>query len=221
MFMRIKKVTLLFVYLILSLSLGSCDVLSVLLPTATPTATNTPLPSPTPLPTDTPEPTATFTPEPTDTPSLPPTEPPPPTPDIPTATLTKDQAVLVYYINKNEKGPYGCGEALWYVKTTFPKTGNIPMDVGNAFRTILSFHSDTIGILYNPGYASNLAVSEVQLDGGNIKVYLTGTYVKTKDSCDASRFKDQLRFTIKQFPGIQNIAIYINGTPIADAISRK
>ena len=88
-------------------------------------------------------------------------------------------------------------------------------------RTILSYHSETIGVLYNPGYASNLAVKDVLLDGGNIQVFLTGEYVRTKDYCDASRLKDQLRFTIKQFPGIQNIQIYINGTPIADVVSRK
>ena len=127
----------------------------------------------------------------------------------------------MYYINKNEKGPYGCGEALWYIKTQFPKTGNIPLDVSNALRTILSYHSETIGTLHNPGYASNLAVSEVQLDGGDVQVFLTGEYVKTKDSCDASRLKDQLRFTIKQFQGVGNITIYINGTPIADVLSRK
>jgi len=140
---------------------------------------------------------------------------------LPTATLSVDQSVLVYYINKNEKGPYGCGEALWYIKTQFPKTGNIPVDVTNALRTILSYHSETIGILYHPGWASNLAVNNVEMEGGNIKVFLTGEYVRTKDSCDAARFKDQLRFTIKQFPGISNIVILVNGTPIADVMSRK
>ena len=201
-------------------SLSGCDAVAQFISTPTPTATNTPVPSATPLPTDTPEPSPTFTLPPTDTPPPPPTEAPP-TPAQPTATLTKDQAVLVYYINKNEKGPYGCGEALWYIKTQFPKTGNIPLDVSNALRTILSYHSETIGTLHNPGYASNLAVSEVQLDGGDVQVFLTGEYVKTKDSCDASRLKDQLRFTIKQFQGVGNITIYINGTPIADVLSRK
>ena len=129
--------------------------------------------------------------------------------------------MLVYYINKNEKGTYGCGEALWYLKTNFPKTGNVPIDVTNALRTILTYHSETIGTLHHPGWASNLAVNNVELEGGNIKVFLTGEYVKTKDPCDASRFKDQLRFTIKQFPGITNIQIYVNGTPIADVMSRK
>ncbi|MCZ7554158.1 MAG: GerMN domain-containing protein [Anaerolineales bacterium] len=198
-----------------------CSVLPLLGPTPTATPTETPLPSPTPPPTNTPEPTTTFTqPPPTDTLPPPPTGPPP-APAQPTATLSVDQAVLVYYINKNEKGPFGCGEALWYIKTHFPKTGNIPVDVTNALKTILTYHSDTIGILYHPGYASNLAVKNVELNGGEIKVYLSGEYVKTKDPCDAARFKDQLRYTIKQFPGITTIIIYINGFPIGDVMSRK
>jgi hypothetical protein len=205
---------------ILLFNLTACDAVAYLISTPPPTATTAPLPSPTVKPSDTPIPSPTFTLAPTDTLPPPPTEAPP-TPALPTATLTKDQAVLVYYINKDEKGPFGCGEALWYVKTSFPKTGNIPVDVSNALRTILSYHSETIGIMRNPGYASNLAVSEVKLNGGAVQVYLTGEYIKTKDACDPSRFKDQLRFTIKQFPGITGIQIYINGFPIADVLSRK
>ncbi len=82
-------------------------------------------------------------------------------------------------------------------------------------------NSEEIGVLYNPGYASNLSVKEVQLDGADVKVFLAGEYVRTKDACDASRLKDQLRYTIKQFAGIQNIQIFINGSPIADVVGRK
>ncbi len=216
-----KRLALVTVMLMFVVSGSGCSAIPFLGPTQTPTPTHTPLPTPTSPPTNTPEPTLTFTPPPpTDTPPPPPTEAPT-VPPQPSATLSADQAVLVYYINKNEKGPYGCGEALWYVKTHYPKTGNIPVDVTNALRTILSYHSDTIGILHNPGYASNLAVKNVEFSSGQIKVYLSGEYVKTKDPCDASRLKDQLRFTIKQFPGITSIVIYINGTPIADVLSRK
>ncbi len=215
-----RKLVLLILIAAISLSVSSCDIVSMVIATNTPTATNTPLPTDTPVPTDTPLPTATFTPAPTDTP--PPTfTSAPPTPALPTATLTKDQAVLVYYINKEDNGPYGCGEALWYVKTQFAKTGNVVVDVTNALRTILSYHSESIGTLHNPGWASNLSVSGVEFNGGSVKVALSGQYNKTDDPCDASRFKDQLRLTIKQFAGVQNIAITINGTPIADVLSRK
>jgi glucose/arabinose dehydrogenase len=207
------------VFVLLVASLAGCNFSAQALPTPTPAPTNTPPPTPTPLPTDTPLPSPTFTLEPTAT-QPPDTPTPPPQPTV-AATLSKDQAILVYYINKNEAGPFGCGEALWYIQTKQPKTSVVANDVRFALTTILTYHSETIGILYNPGYASNLAVSSVEFQNGNIVVALTGEYVRTKDPCDGRRLIDQLRQTIKQFPGVASIQITINGTPIADVISRK
>jgi hypothetical protein len=206
---------------LLIISLSGCNFPGQALPTPTPAPTNTPLPTQTPLPTDTPLPSPTFTPEATATqpPPAAPTQPPaPPTTE---ATLTTEQAILVYYVNKDEKGPFGCGEALWYVKTRQPKSSSVVNDIRYALTTILSYHSEMIGILYNPGYASNLAVSDVTLNGDSVLVALTGTYEHTKDRCDGRRLIDQLRQTIKQYKSIKNIQITINGTPIADAVSRK
>jgi hypothetical protein len=205
----------------LIISLSGCNFSGQALPTATPVPTHTPLPTLTPLPTDTPAPSPTFTPEPTAT--QPPTAMPTVLPQPPTveATLTTEQAILVYYINQDENGPFGCGEALWYIKTKQPKTSSIANDIRYALNTILSYHSETIGSLYNPGYASTLAVSNVELTGNGVVVSLTGTYNRTKDPCDGRRLIDQLRQTIKQFEGVSNIQITINGTPIADVISRK
>jgi hypothetical protein len=206
---------------LLIISLSGCNVPGQALPTPTPAPTNTPVPTQTPLPTDTPAPSPTFTLEPTATqpPPAAPTEPPlPPTAE---ATLTTEQAILVYYINKDEQGPFGCGEELWYIKTRQPKTSVISNDIRYALTTILSYHSEMIGTLYNPGYASNLAVNNVTFNGDSVVVSLTGTYERTKDRCDGRRLIDQLRQTIKQFKGIGNIQITINGTPIADVVSRK
>ncbi len=105
---------------LIAISLLACDVLAFVAPAPTPTTTKTHPPALTPVPSNTPIPTATVTPLPTEPPSPEPTNPPPP-PAAPTATLSKEEAILVYYINTNEKGPFGCGESLWYVKTGFPK----------------------------------------------------------------------------------------------------
>lgn len=213
-----------FMAVLFLVGLTACGSLQFLNP---PTAT--PAPTSTPLPTDTPEPTATATAEPTATLPPPPTEtatpaaptlpPPPPTA---AATLSADQAILVYYINKNEPGQFGCGEALWYIKTNQPKSQSVENDIRFALSTILNYHSETIGVLYHAGYAANIAVSSVKYDAnGTMVVNLTGTWNSTKDRCDPRRFIDQLRQTIKQFPGVTGIVIYLNGTPISDALSRK
>ena len=95
------------------------------------------------------------------------------------------------------------------------------MDVKTALTTILNYHSEKIGILYNPGYASSITVSSVEFDNGAVTVYLTGEYVRTKDRCDAARLNDQLRYTIKQFSEVKDIFIRLNGAPLADALKRK
>lgn len=208
------------IFLLLLAGLAGCNFPGLALPTPTPAPTSTPLPTVTPPPTETPLPSPTFTlaPSLTPPPATPTLPPPPPTA---AATLSADQAILVYYINKNETGQFGCGEALWYIKTNQPKSGQVASDIRYALTTILNYHNETIGSLYNPGYASSLAVSNVELSSNGVVVSLSGTYNKTKDPCDGRRLIDQLRQTIKQFPGIASIQITINGTPIADVISRK
>jgi hypothetical protein len=184
--------------------------------------TNTPIPpTATPIPTETPLPTATFTPLPTETPTqAPPTIPPTLAP--PTETPTKDEAILVYYINKEDRGPYGCNEALWWLNTGMRKSGNLVSDITYALNTILGFHNDTIGILHNPGWASNLSVGDVIVrPDGTVVVNLSGTYNRTGDNCDGPRFRDQLKTTVRQFEGVGNVLIYVNGFTIGDTIGRK
>jgi hypothetical protein len=205
---------------LIALSLIACNILAFMTPAPTPTATKTRPPTATTQPSDTPALPASPTPLPTEAPAAVPTNPPS-TPSGPIATLSKDEAVLVYYINKDEKGTFGCGEALWYVKTHIRKTGDIPTDVRAALSTILNFHSEKFGVLYNPAYASSISVSSVEFDNGKVTVNLTGTYVHTKDKCDSSRFNDQLRFTIKQFAGVKDIYIRLNDAPLVDAMKRK
>jgi len=220
MLTHIGRTATYFLIALLVINLSGCSLTGQVLPTITPAPTQTSLPTDTPPPTTTPLPSPTFTLEPTVTqpPATPTVLPQPPTAE---ATLSADQAILVYYINKNETGPYGCGEALWYIKTKQPKTSNVTNDIRYALNTILTYHSETIGALYNPGYASNLAVGNINFLENGVIVSLTGTYNRTKDNCDGRRLIDQLRLTIKQFEGISNIQITINGTPIADVISRK
>jgi hypothetical protein len=90
-----------------------------------------------------------------------------------------------------------------------------------ALTTILNYHSEKIGSLYNPGYGSSISVSSVEYDNGTVTVNLTGDYVRTKDKCDPSRLNDQLRYTIKQFSEVKDIYIRLNGAPLADALKRN
>ncbi len=218
-----KNVRLILIFQVwLSVSFLACNPIAILLTTATPDYTNTPIPpTATAVPTDTLIPTTTYTPIPSETP----TEAPPslvPTSPKPTNTPTKDKAILVFYINKEEKGPYGCHEALWWLNTGMRKSNNIINDITYALNTILMYHNPTIGILHNPGYASNLSVGDVIIQSdGTVSVNLSGVYNRTDDDCDGPRFRDQLKHTVQQFEGVTNVLIYINGFTIGDTILRK
>ena len=209
---------------LLALGLSACSVTFVTpeptasataIPTETPLPpTDTPAPTATPLPTDTPlPPTLTFTPGPTDTPL------PTPTPE---ATPDEKHAILVYYISKDTPGRFGCGEALFWLNTGVPLSGNFELDVKTALMRMFSYRGETLGSLYNGLYPATFAVKEASLDAdGTAYIWITGDYTKTNDSCDPRRAIDQIKQTVKQFEGVKGVVVYLNGTPISDALSRK
>ncbi|MBN2550816.1 MAG: hypothetical protein JXB15_16750 [Anaerolineales bacterium] len=213
------------VSLLILVSLAGCDTLFPAAATATLVPTNTAVPTNTqPPPTDTPMPTATFTEAPTPSPTM--TLLPTLTiaPTVPTSTPEAKNAIVLYYFNLKEKGQYGCNEALWYINTGIAQGENLVEDIKLALRRILSYRGETIGILYNPGYASQLAIGDVIVEpGGPVNVWLTGTWNRTKDPCDGPRLRDQLRVTVRQFPEVKSrpVNIYINGVTIGDVIGRK
>lgn len=211
--------------LVVTSLVNACNMPGLATPTPTPAPTDTPVPpTATLLPTDTlppPPPTATFTVE--APPSPFPTLPPPPTEAGPaTPTPKYPDAIVLYYFKLDEKGRFGCGESLWYVNTGRARSADITVDIKFALQRLFSYHGQNWGILYNPYAPSTFAVNDVVIRGGGIvDVFLTGTYVPSKDTCDRARLRDQIRQTCLQFKGIGNLNVYLNGTPLSDALSRK
>jgi hypothetical protein len=165
-------------------------------PTATATA------SPTPVPTETPTPTATAT----------PTEPPP--------TPSGDEAVYIYLVQTNTGGPIACGSSLIKVNTGLPRTGDTATNIAAALRRLLVKSKYMVG-LYNPVYLSNMSVVSVTYnpDSGLATVDLTGSYVRSGDSCDDGRVHDQIWTTIRQFPGVRGVLVRLNGNLLGDILS--
>ena len=190
-------------------------------PTPTPTATNPPPPTNTPVPTVTPlPPTATFT----ETP-LPPTSTPipfTPPPPLPTATIALKDQIRVYYIDIENNGQFGCNEAIVWFGIGVKRSEDVVADIKLALYRLLTYYQPYFGNFYHAGYASQLAVGDVSIDANRTAfVNITGTYVPTKEPCDAPRFRDQIKMTIKQFPLVVAMVITINGHPIGDVMSRK
>jgi hypothetical protein len=190
--------------------------------TATPPAeTPTPAPTDTPLPT----PTATLeaTREVTGTQTITPTPAQPTSGAAVSPTLSPDEAIKVFYFNIEESGRYGCGEAMYWVKSNQPITSNTANNITYGLRMLFNYHQPYFGELYNAYGASDnqFAVGHIEFVENGVNVFLTGTYENSGDPCDAARLKDQIYRIVTQFPDVTRAWVYLNGTILEDALQRK
>ena len=211
---------------VLAIVLAGCSALQPPEPTATPTlpptstplptATNTPLPTETPTLTPSPTPTATSTPLPTET----------ATPTT-TATVTKvpqnvqeGNVIYAYMIMKDSGGPIGCGDTAIPIITGYARSGDIAQDVSIALSNVFQ-KSEYVAGLYNPAFRSNISVGDVQFkpDSGEVVVNLAGTYVRSGDRCDNARVRAQVWQTIRQFPGVKSVQVYLNDNLLGDVLA--
>jgi hypothetical protein len=193
----------------------------VVVTATSPPATDTPLP-----PTATPTLAVSSVPtEDISTPGAPPATIAPTTPaDIPTATLAPDEAIKVYYFKLDEAGRFGCGEAMYWVKSSQRITESMADNISYGLRFLFSYHQPYFGELYNPYGASDnqFAVGSIEfIDETSVNVYLTGYYNRSDKECDPTRLRDQIKQIILQFQGVNQAFVYLNGVRIEDAFQRK
>lgn len=184
---------------------------------APPTETALPSATATNIPTEVPTDTATAVPTETAAPSSTPTETvPPPTP-------SGDDAIYIYYVQKDTGGPVACGDSVIMVNTGLYRTGDVEQDVATALSQLFSYHRDYWGELYNSLWKSNMAVTSVEYTPAQSKVsiQLDGTYVRTGDPCDNSRSRAQIWSTIRQFDGVQEVYILLRGSLLGDILAAR
>ena len=136
------------------------------------------------------------------------------------ASLPATHTVQIFLIAMDDNGqtgiPVGCGDSAVSVQVEIPPTQGV---LKAALVALLSVRDQYYGQsgLYNALYQSDLQVESVSIDGGMASVYLTGSLTMGGE-CDAPRVQAQLEQTIRQFPSITDVAIYINGQPLADLL---
>lgn len=227
-----RKITpLVFIGMLMLVFLCACGPISINLePSGTPT--NPPAPSstlipssPTPLPpTATPvPPTSTYTPTVTQT-SLPTETPTPsetPTETSPPPTASGEDAIYVYYIQKDTGGPVSCGDSLIKVNTGLYRSGDTEADIKTALSRLFN-KQEYIGNLYNPIFRSNWKIQSINFKGyeGLADISLGGAYVRSGDRCDDSRVRAQIWTTIRQFPGVKTVYILLNGNLLGDILGQ-
>jgi hypothetical protein len=175
-----------------------------------PAPTSTAIPTLQP-PTQTPPPTATHV-LPTDTP-------------LPAATATPQGSttVSIVLISLNDGGKtgtaVGCGDSAVPVTVEIPATQGV---LKAAFDALLANKSQYYGQsgLYNALYQSVLKLDSAKIEDGLATLQISGK-LSLGGECDNPRVKAQLEGTAKQFSTVKDTAIFINGKPMADALSLK
>ncbi len=197
--------------------LAGCSLTSAPTPTIQPTLASTEtilvLPSPTVSP---------IPPTPTNTLAL-------PTVAVPTVTNTVvvstpgSQMVQIYLIAIGDNGVggpmIGCGDSAIAVQVQIEPTQAV---LRAALTKLLSIKDQFYGQsgLYNSLYQSNLQLADVAIANGKATVMLTGT-LQLGGECDSPRVEEQLERTVLQFSTVTSADIFLNGVPLAEALSLK
>ena len=113
----------------------------------------------------------------------------------------------------------GCGDSVVPVEVEIQPTQGI---LKAALVALLSVKDQYYGQsgLYNALYQSDLQVESVSIKSGKASVYLTGTLL-VEGECDSPRVQVQLERTVLQFTNVIDVALFINGQPLADVLSLK
>lgn len=185
-----------------------------------PTSTKTEVPAtatPTKVPTETatPLPTATATETPTNTPTL--TSTPRP---VSSAGFGGDSdSVLIYFIHRGTGGSICGSDSVIAIRSGVKQTGDVAKDIKAGLKKLLSYKGEMLGAYYNPLYRSNMHVKKVTFKQGMLKVYLTGTYVRSGDDCDNTRVRAQVWSTVKQYKDVKSTIIYLNDLLLGDRLA--
>jgi hypothetical protein len=143
-------------------------------------------------------------------------------PNAPTSTPAL-QFVQIYLIALEDNGqtgiPVGCGDSAVPVQVLIRPTQGV---LRAALEELLSIKTQYYGQsgLYNALYKADLQVESVTIIAHRARVYLTGS-LNLGGECDDPRVQAQLEQTVLQFTTVTEADIFINGKPLADAISLK
>jgi hypothetical protein len=113
----------------------------------------------------------------------------------------------------------GCGDSLVPVIRRIAPT-IAPLTA--AMKLLLNDHHRYYGQsgLYNALYQSRLQVQRASVVQGTAVVHLKGT-MQLGGVCDDPRVGAQLRQTVRQFPTVRRVEIFINGIPLWKRLSEK
>lgn len=152
---------------------------------------------------------------------LPPTQPAPATvPPTQSAGLSSVKLYLVALEDNGTSGSLiGCGDSL--VAVDVPVTPTLGV-LRAAYTQLLALKTAYYGQsgLYNALYQSTLSLEGIDLADGKAVIHLNGQFI-LNGVCDIPRAQAQLEQTALQFNTVKSVQVFVNGIPLAGALSLK
>jgi hypothetical protein len=140
---------------------------------------------------------------------------------LPGGAAAATETVNLYFVALEDNGvsgtKIGCGDSLVPVRTEI-SSGTTETKIRAELGKLFAIHDQHYGQsgLCNALYRTNLAVESVSIDRGTATVRLTGS-LTLGGVCDDPRAEAQIKQTVKQFGGITDVMVLLNGNFIFQA----
>ena len=134
--------------------------------------------------------------------------------------FTRANIYLIAIEDNGRSGPrIGCGDSVIPVTVEFPPT-TAPLTA--ALERLLALNDQFFGEsgLYNALYQSDLQVESVSVQNGTATIRLTGQ-LRLSGVCDNPRVEAQIEQTALQFSSVTQVAVFLNGRPLEEALSQR
>lgn len=136
------------------------------------------------------------------------------------ALFTRTNIYLIAVGDEGETGmEIGCGDSVIPVEVEIEATV-APMTA--AFNKLLGIETREYGRsgLYNALHQSELEVESIDIDNQEAIIKLSGTLL-VGGACDIPRIRAQLQQTALQYDTVDQVSIFVNGTPLEDLLSAE
>ena len=134
--------------------------------------------------------------------------------------FTRTQIYLIAVGDEGESGKeIGCGDSVIPVEVSIEPTV-APLTAG--LEELLAIDEEYYGQsgLYNALYRSDLIVEGINIENREAIINLTGE-LRIGGVCDEPRIQAQLEQTALQFSTVDNVSIFVNGTPLEDILGQE
>ena len=134
------------------------------------------------------------------------------------AKTTRVKVYLVAVGDNGKKGrKIGCEDSLVAMSRTITSTNSPLRAALDELLATPEEHNESGLQLGNYWKGSDLKVKSVSLKGGTATIWITGT-LTVAGICDEPRITEQITATARQFRTVKRVRVFVNGTPLKQAI---